>query len=192
MADKLLMHNPERKKYSKGVRADGGCYFCGEEMKGQFHIAKYKEWVVIANKYPFIDYAILAIPKRHVEFVTALHKSEWNELKIVIDDLLNAWRKYYLWEHKRSANEQVLDNGKPSWNIISERFPKETYDVDEEMTVYINNGEHSGRTVPHLHWNIVPRIYIRRTGLEAMGYFQKVKTTPDDTAKLFKKLLKDE
>jgi len=184
------MHNPARRKYVKGVRSDGGCYFCGEEMKNQHNIKKYKYWQVIANKFPFIDFALLAVPYRHVEFVTELNANEWRELKIVIDEVLGAWKQYYLESQKRSEDERVLDKNKPSWNLITDRWPPETYEVDEEMTMYINNGEHSGRTVPHLHWNIVPRIYIRRTGLESMNWFQKVKITSEDTAELFKKLLK--
>lgn len=187
---KLLLHNPDRKKYDRGARKDGGCYFCGTEMKHQHHIKEYQHWYLIANKFPFIDFALLAIPKRHVEFITELTDEEWIGLKRVTDETLKAWANYYLNERKRSDDECALDKNKPSWNIVSERFPQHTYNVDPEMVMYINNGEHSGRTVPHLHWNIVPRIYIRRTGLEAMGYFQKVKSTPEDTVHLFKELLK--
>lgn len=183
------MHNPERKKYTKGIREDGGCYFCGKEMVGQFHIKQYRYWELVANKYPFIDYALLVIPKRHIEFVTELSLHEWIELKEVFDEVLLAWKDWYLYKNKRTNDEQVLDKGKPSWNIINQRFPDKTYMVDQEMTTYINNGEHSGRTVPHLHWNIVPRIYIRRTGFELTSQFQKVKTPPEDTQLLFKKLL---
>lgn len=184
------MHNKERKKYTKGIRKDGGCYFCGDEMKNQFHIKEYNEWWLVANKFPFIDFALLAIPKRHVELVTGLNAFEWIELKVLIDQVLKAWQEHYLTNYPRSDNEEVLDGNLPSWNIVSERFPQKTYQVDEEMVMYINNGEHSGRTVPHLHWNIVPRIYIRRTGLEIMQYFQKVKTAPEETAELFQRILK--
>lgn len=184
------MHNPERKKYSKGIRTDNGCYFCGEEMKTQYHVKEYDHWQLISNKFPFIDYALLAIPKRHIEYLTDLNVKEWAELKTVFDEVLGAWKKYYLLDHSRSADEKHLDKDKPSWNVISDRWPPKTFELDEEMTMYVNNGEHSGRTVPHLHWNIVPRIYIRRTGLESMQWFQKVKMTAEDTAALFRKLLK--
>lgn len=189
---KHYMHNPERKKYTKGIRGDGGCYFCGKEMKEQYHIKEYEHWYLVANKFPFIDYALLAIPKRHTEFVTDLKTWEWAELQDIFNETLTAWKSYYLTNYPRSANERTLDGDLPSWNIVSQRFPDETYGIDEEMTTYINNGEHSGRTVPHLHWNIVPRIYIRRTGLEVMSTFQKVKATPQDTATLFRKLLNEE
>lgn len=186
---KLLMHNPDRRKYARGERPNNACYFCGEEMKDQHHIKEYKYWALIANKFPFIDFAMLAIPKRHIEFLTDLTMDEWMEFKTLSDEVLGAWKKYYLETMTRSEDEKVLDKDRPSWNLITDRWPPVTYQVDEEMTMYVNNGEHSGRTVPHLHWNIVPRIYIRRTGLESMNWFQKVKIAPEETADLFKKLL---
>lgn len=183
------MHNPERRNYVKGTRPNGACYFC-EDITNQFHIKEYTQWWLIANKYPFIDFALLAIPKRHVEFVTDLYINEWHELQIVLEEPLKAWKNYYLTEYPRTENEKILDGDFPSWNIVSSQWPEPTYKIDNEMTVYINNGEHSGRTVPHLHWNIVPRIYIRRTGLEVSSQFQKVKYTPEETAELFKKIMK--
>jgi diadenosine tetraphosphate (Ap4A) HIT family hydrolase len=183
---KVFMHNPERKKYTKGERPNGECYFC-EGRPDQLLIKDYKHWSLVANKFPFIDYGVLAIPHRHFEFVDETTEEEHAELQTIWNEVLGAWRKHYLGERERTQQEVALDNDKPSWNLMAQRHP--VVEVDEEPLPYINNGEHSGRTVPHLHWNIVPRIYIRRTGYEIMGHFQKVKMTPEETQELFKRLL---
>ncbi len=167
---KLLVVNPNRKKYNQN-RISTGCVFCNGAEANQYHIWDAKYWIVAANQYPFVDHAILLIPRRHFEFIPETTKGEWEELNEIMTKLADVWTKYYLGEYPRSEKEKVLDENQASYNF------------------YVNNGEHSGQTVRHLHWHFIPRVYRRYTGMEMAELYQKVKVEPGETQQLFKRLL---
>jgi len=168
--NKLLVHNPIRKKYIGKIRRKDHCYFC-KGIKDQLLIKEYSYWRVLANLYPFVDSAILIVPKRHIEFTDETLKKEWVELQTIMDDLVWTWKKMYK-DKPKSKKEKMLDEGKPSYNF------------------YINNGEHSGQTVRHLHWHFIPRVYRTYTGMELAEPFHKVRVTAKETQKLFKNNLR--
>ncbi len=168
---KLLVANPDRNKYNHN-RTTEGCLFCNGAKANEYHIWETKHWIVAANQYPFVDYAILIIPRRHIEFVTEQSKAEWEELNEIMTRLAKVWTDYYLNERSRTEKEKLLDEGQASYNF------------------YVNNGEHSGQTIRHLHWHFIPRVYRRYTGMEMAELFQKVKAEPAEVQQLFKRLLK--
>lgn len=170
---KHLVINPKRKKY-KNNRLKNACSFCNDAAENNYHIQKTKHWIIAANQYPFVDYAILIIPRRHFEFVPETTEEEWQDLSKIMSTLASLWTKYYLEEYPRTEKEKILDEGEASYNL------------------YVNNGEHSGQTVRHLHWHFVPRSYRRYTAMEVAELFQKVKVEPKETQQLFKRLLKNQ
>lgn len=172
MLDKALYYNPKRKKYT-GHRSAEVCAFCNGAMENKFHILHTKYWMVVANQYPFIDYAILVIPVRHFEYVSEINEEEWKELGVVLSKLGRAWSKYYLNEHSRNDRVKVIDGNAASYNI------------------YVNNGEFSGQSIRHLHWHFIPRVYRQDTVLEIVETFHKVKVTPRETQRLFKRILRE-
>lgn len=172
---KLLAHSSKRSKaYNKKDRnkSKDKCVFCTPEVLAKDQILSRKHWVVFANHYPFLDWAILIVPKRHIEYLHETYDEEWKELNRILSQLDLAWSKYYREEYNHSKTELYLDQGEPSFNIT------------------LNNGEHSGQTVRHLHWHFIPRVYRRDTGMEHISGFHKVKVTPEETAALFRRLLR--
>ena len=171
MGNKWLVSNPLRDSYdTKSTNnSDLNCPFCNGISQNYYHIKKYIHWCVVANQYPFEDYANLIIPERHIEFVHEINEIEWKELSEIMFKLGSIWTNHYLKDFKRSDKQQMLDNNKPSYNF------------------YVNNGEYSGRSVEHLHWHFIPRIYRQLTAMEIIEPFRKVKKNPEDTMVLFKK-----
>jgi diadenosine tetraphosphate (Ap4A) HIT family hydrolase len=112
----------------------------------------------------------LVIPYRHVEFVPDLYKREWAELQDIFDNLGNGWSKYYK-NKERSDEIRVLDGDEPSYNF------------------YVNNGVFSGQTIRHLHWHFIPRVWRQDTAMELTEEFHKVKSTPEETQRLFIEIL---
>jgi len=165
---KLLVHNPRRGKYKLNRPDERNCPFCTADA--HIVIKDYQHWYVIANRYPFVDHAILIIPNLHVEYVHDLEFYQWTELLYIFQDLGKAWSKYYK-SRERSEEIKALDNDEPSYNF------------------YVNNGVFSGQTIRHLHWHFIPRVWRQDTAMELTEDFHKVKTTPEETAELFKKLL---
>jgi len=203
---KEVFYNPLRNKY-KAHREKDKCVFCTDRIH-DYKIYEGKHWIVRANSYPFIDRAILIIPKKHVEYVHQMdpkyYRGVWKELAEIQQKLASAWRDHYLGDYGRSPHEKAVDDGEPSYNF------------------YVNNGEYSGQSVRHLHWHFIPRVRSRRTVMELLdgnhlseshaGFFKrllwatilmlggkvpeqegftKVKVLPEETAALFSKLMNE-
>jgi diadenosine tetraphosphate (Ap4A) HIT family hydrolase len=169
---KLLVNNPKRNtSYNKSRPAlnEEPCLFCDKDILNTYLLNKTKLWVVRANAYPFIDGAILLIPRRHIEFNPELTSKEWIELKSHMDILAKTWTEYYLKSSKRNNKIQIIDEGQVSYNY------------------YVNNGPFSGQTQRHLHWHFIPRMYRVTTAMEEIEPFKKVNMTPSETVELFKK-----
>ena len=101
--EKLLVHNPARThgyNRSRPSKESETCLFCDQENVKKYLIAESTGWIVRANAYPFIDGAVLIIPKRHIEFVHQTTSEEWLELKEHMDYL-----------GTRQAHRQDKDDG---------------------------------------------------------------------------------
>ena len=93
MINKELWYNPNRTKYTNKNHNEGECVFCDQENVRKYLIWETEHWIVRANAYPFIDYAILIIPKRHFEYVFETTQLEGSWLLIIMEKLAKSWSK---------------------------------------------------------------------------------------------------
>ncbi|PJE81674.1 HIT family protein [Candidatus Pacearchaeota archaeon CG10_big_fil_rev_8_21_14_0_10_32_42] len=96
------------------------------------------------------------IPKRHVVTLDELTSSEWESLKPMIKKTISLIENSNL-------EDIYLDFLKDPINKSSEKFLRKALEspfIHLRPDAYnhgINDGEEAGRTIPHLHWHIIPR-----------------------------------
>jgi diadenosine tetraphosphate (Ap4A) HIT family hydrolase len=129
------------------------CVFC----------EKTSEWIydngffyAIFDAHPVSPGHALIIPKRHVVSILDLSRLEWNGLKEAIEDTIKA---------VRSTNFQNLYSSM----IVHPITDKSVYfckkmlkhnalaKMPEGYNIGVNDGEAAGRTINHLHIQIIPR-----------------------------------
>ena len=57
----------------------------------------------------------------------------------------------------------------------------------ESFNVALNTGPQSGASIPHLHWQVVPRAFKNITALNAFADLHIVAVTPEETKRLIDK-----
>ena len=79
----MRVFEPTRATYRKKIKQKKVCEFCNPRniKEQECKNLSGKHWIVLVNKYPYMDGNIIVVPRRHVENLTDLHKEEWSELR---------------------------------------------------------------------------------------------------------------
>ena len=79
----MRVFEPKRSSYRKKIKLVKICEFCNpKNIKDQeCKNLSGKYWLVLANKYPYMDGNLITVPRRHVENLTDLRDEEWCELR---------------------------------------------------------------------------------------------------------------
>jgi diadenosine tetraphosphate (Ap4A) HIT family hydrolase len=127
------------------------------DLKDKYILFEKEGLVVTVNIFPYIDGHLLVIPRRHVESFKQLTKKE-------------IMTNFELTKTAVGILEKEL-GVKGFWMVLREGL----------------TGPISGKTVKHLHWNILPYI----EGLNTWHY-QEITSTPQDLASRLRPLFKHE
>jgi diadenosine tetraphosphate (Ap4A) HIT family hydrolase len=95
----------------------------------------------------------LVVPKRHVDSLFDLTDQEWIELKPAIQEAITIIESTNL---KKIYQEQIASDASEK----SKSFCREVLRQKGKPSAYnigVNNGEAAGRTIHHLHIQIIPR-----------------------------------
>lgn len=78
---RINIYDPKRADYRKKIKKIIQCEFCNEKNISQQECKSLsgKFWLVLVNKYPYMDGNLIIIPKRHIKNIEQLNKEEWNE-----------------------------------------------------------------------------------------------------------------
>jgi len=129
------------------------CIFC--EKKSEW-IYDNEFFYTIFDAHPVSPGHALIISKRHLVSILDLNRLEWNGLKEAIDGTIKAIR---------STNFQTLYHNM----IVHELTDKSKYfckkmlkhsslsKIPEGYNIGVNDGEAAGRTINHLHIQMIPR-----------------------------------
>jgi len=129
------------------------CIFC--EKKNEW-IYDNEYFYAIFDVHPVSPGHALIIPKRHVVSIMDLNRLEWNGLKEAIESTVKVikstnFRKLYeSMMIYRVTNRSVYFCKK----MLSHKFLSKT---PEGYNIGVNDGEAAGRTINHLHIQMIPR-----------------------------------
>ena len=72
---------PKRAEYRKKITKITKCEFCNRKNINQQECKTLsgKSWMVLVNKYPYMDGNLMIVPKRHLRDIEELNKDERNE-----------------------------------------------------------------------------------------------------------------
>lgn len=127
------------------------------DLKDKYILYEEKGLVVTVNIFPYIDGHLLIIPRRHIESFKQLTEEEEKMI-------------FKLSKKAVGILEKEMDL-RGFWMILREG----------------TTGPVSGKTVTHLHWNILPY----EDGLNTWHY-REIKTTPVDLATRLRPIFKHE
>ncbi len=73
------------------------CIFCDDQVIEDQGVKKLftDKWLVIANKYPYLDGNLMLIPRRHVENTDDLTQEEWDDFSKVLKNTKDALGKLF-------------------------------------------------------------------------------------------------
>jgi ATP adenylyltransferase len=129
------------------------CVFC--EKKSEW-IYDNESFYAIFDVHPISPGHALIIPKRHVVSIMDLSRLEWNSLKEAIEGTVKAIRStdfHRLYESMivfRVTDKSVYFCKKMLKHPALSKIP-------EGYNIGVNDGEAAGRTINHLHIQIIPR-----------------------------------
>lgn len=95
----------------------------------------------------------LIIPKRQVLSLLDLNKDEWDELHETIKQVISHIKKT---DFKKLYEQDILDNEK-SKSFCKNMLTKNLNLIPEDFDIVNNDGVSAGRTIHHLHIQIIPR-----------------------------------
>ncbi|MCB9802944.1 HIT family protein [Candidatus Nomurabacteria bacterium] len=129
------------------------CLFCN---KKEDWIFENRYFYSVFDIHPVSPGHALAIPKRHIVSLLDLTDNEWNELKKSITETINIIgltnkRELYL-----EMKEKEITKKSPLFckkMLIHLGINKKTKDFN----IGVNDGRLAGRTIDHLHIQIIPR-----------------------------------
>jgi ATP adenylyltransferase len=118
------------------------------DLKDKYIVGKKAGMVLTVNIFPYINGQLLIIPERHIESFEELKRGEWQAI-------------YDLSRKGLKVLDKIL-GVKGVWMILRDG----------------ETGPKSGKTVRHLHWNIMPYSDNLNT-----WHYQKITVAPLDLAK---------
>ncbi len=98
----------------------------------------------------------LIIPKRHVVCLEDLTTEEWNEYKTAISDVVKIIEKTDLLKIYSNMLESA-STGTTKWFLNKALNSQFLNTKPDAYNHGVNNGRAAGRTVDHLHWQVIPR-----------------------------------
>lgn len=134
------------------------CLFC--KLKND------KDWIIygddyfysILDKTPVSPGHLLVIPKRHVISLFDLSEEEWNLLKDAIINSINAMKKLNLKQEYKKIIE--LNISEKSVKYCEDALNSEFIEKEPEaFNIGNNEGRIAGRSIDHLHIQIIPRYF---------------------------------
>jgi len=117
------------------------------DLKSKYILTEKNRMVATVNIFPYIDGQLLIIPRRHIEKMSELKPKEWTTIFYLSQIAITVLR------------EEMGIEG--VWMVLREG----------------EFGEKSGKTVKHLHWNIMP--YSEKLNT---WHYQELSVTPLDLA----------
>jgi len=93
-----IFQRSRREKFAKhSYGKHDECVFCDQAVIDQQGVKKLftDKWLVIANKYPYLDGNLMMIPKRHVENTDDLTEEEWQDFAVVLKNTKVALAKLF-------------------------------------------------------------------------------------------------
>ncbi|MDD4151243.1 MAG: HIT family protein [Candidatus Gracilibacteria bacterium] len=124
------------------------------------------EVLIFENKYFYSVFDIhpvspghaLIIPKRHLDSILNLSKEEWEYLQVAISGTIKNiektnFKKLYNNFLKKELSEKSVYFSKKMLSHIGINKKPDAYNIGN------NDGDAAGRTINHLHIQIIPRYY---------------------------------
>lgn len=146
------IYDPRRATYAKELQEKKDCYFCDQNVIDAQECTAfvYEGWMVLTNKYPYMDGNVMIVPRRHLENLGDISEREWEEFPHVLT----------------SVQSRLFDMFET-----------------ESMNIGINIGEESGRSVAHLHWQVIPRKRKNHTVVGMLADIQVITLSPEELKK---------
>jgi len=135
------------------------CLFCEIRSKPYYeaiNITESRYFFSIFDVHPVSPGHALVIPKRHVISLLDLNQREWANLKSMIQQTIKVIEETnFRVLYKKVNNEQPTD--KTSWFTDKMLTHFAIREKPQGYNIGNNEGELAGRTVHHLHIQIIPR-----------------------------------
>jgi ATP adenylyltransferase len=129
------------------------CLFC--ELKKEW-IYEDKDFYSIFDHNPVSPGHALLISKRHAVSILDLNKEEWTQLEDTLQQVINIIEKADKKKlYTSMINSPISDKSKAYCNKMLEH--KSLNQKPDGYNIGINDGEAAGRTINHLHIQIIPR-----------------------------------
>ncbi|HAR99526.1 MAG: putative cytosolic protein [Candidatus Moranbacteria bacterium GW2011_GWC2_37_73] len=123
----MKIYEPKRALYRKNKPTTGCCQFCDKKTinEQQCLSLESKHWMVVVNKYPYMDGNVMIIPKRHVRNVADLLKDEWFEFQDILEKTMKKLSQIFKTEDFNIGANIGIDAGGSiehlHWQIIPRR-----------------------------------------------------------------------
>ena len=79
--------------YNKVLENLRKCNFC--DLKDRYIITEKDNVVLTVNLFPYIDYQLMIIPRRHIEELRELKKEEWAAVKYLSDLAFGLYKNFF-------------------------------------------------------------------------------------------------
>lgn len=152
----MKIYQPKKRDYRKVLLQKKKCFFCDKKIidDQECTLFSFIYWMVLANKYPYMDGNVMIVPKEHKTSLFELTSQEWEEFPKVL----------------LSVKE-----------ILSKKFSTNSFNIG------INIGEESGRSVEHIHWQIIPRKKKNHTVVGVLADIQVITISPKELQEMLSK-----
>lgn len=152
----MKIYQPKKRDYRKVLLQKKKCFFCDEKIirDQECTLFSFVHWMVLVNKYPYMDGNVMIVPKEHKISLSELSSEEWDELP-----------------------KALLSVKK----VLAKKFSTNSFNVG------INIGEESGRSVEHIHWQIIPRKKKNYTVVGVLADIQVITISPKELQEMLSK-----
>lgn len=99
------------------------CVFC--DLKKKYIIAEKDGLVLVVNLFPYLNYHLLLIPRRHLLCLGELKTKEWAAVKELTGLAKDLWRKAYGINDFNFVYREGEKAGKTVWHLHFNLFPYE-------------------------------------------------------------------
>jgi diadenosine tetraphosphate (Ap4A) HIT family hydrolase len=138
---------------------DIGCLFCDKSSQEKHKIILENElFYARLDDFPVTPGHTMIVPKRHVVSLMDLTEQEWAALKPFIKETIAVIESTDMQSLYRQLRTE-MSNEKARMYFLEMLGHT---GVDKKPDAYnfgVNEGEAAGRTMPHLHWHIIPRYF---------------------------------
>lgn len=80
-------------QYNKVLKNLKKCNFC--DLKDKYTITEKDNVVLTVNLFPYIDYQLMIIPRRHIKELRELKKEEWTAVKHLSDLAFELYKNFF-------------------------------------------------------------------------------------------------